>query len=198
MEKQVILRSLPGTGNHWADGGGGRAAQHGVSSCHKQGCICSHNNNRIVRRNERWRRTDAWLQGDVRCSFFFFKKKKEKVSSLRPSVAETQETRLPRCQHLTTDVFFCPRVWARQNAKSIRPFLPHFLFDATSKSQWTVLQRPQRGEKKGANGTKQAQNESTGEKTSPYTVKTPLTSEPQVTKPMRQAARGWTNISFYY
>lgn len=48
---------------------------------------------------------------------------------------------------------------------------------------------PKEGKKR-ANGTKQAQNESTGEKTSPYTLKTLLTSEPQVAKPMRQAARG--------
>lgn len=62
------------------------------------------------------------------------------------------------------------------------PFLPHFLFDATSKSQWTALQRP--AEEKKKNGTKHAQNERAGGKTSP-SLKTLLTSEPQVEKHMR-------------
>lgn len=66
-------------------------------------------------------------------------------------------------------------------------FLPHFLFDATSKSQWTVLQRPTEGKKN--NGTKQAQNESTGEEKKKnftlHSLKTLLTSEPRVAKPMR-------------
>lgn len=58
-------------------------------------------------------------------------------------------------------------------------FLPHFLFDATSKSQWTALQRPT--EEKKANGTKHAQNERTGGKNfTLHSLQTLLTSEPQV------------------
>lgn len=30
MEKQVILRTLSGTGSHWPDGERGRAARHGI------------------------------------------------------------------------------------------------------------------------------------------------------------------------
>lgn len=64
------------------------------------------------------------------------------------------------------------------------PFLPHFLFDATSKSQWTALQRPQRGKK--ANGTKHAQNESTGRENFPlHSLKTLLTSGPQAAQRIR-------------
>lgn len=46
--------------------------------------------------------------------------------SFRPSVAETRETWLPRCQHLTPDVFSCPRCLSQTKRKINKAFSPPF------------------------------------------------------------------------
>lgn len=111
-----------GTGSYWSDGVGGKAARQRVdgrfvSSCGKRGFIYSHNNNTIVRRNDRRKWTNAWLQRE-RCITPFF------CFFLRPSVAETLERRLPHCQHLTPDVFFCPRCLSQTKRKINKAFSP--------------------------------------------------------------------------
>lgn len=196
MEKQVSWRMASGTGSYWSDAVGGKAARQRVdgpfvSSCRKRGFIYSHNSNTIVRRNDRRKWPNAWLQREMHYSFFF-------CFFLRPSVAETLERRLPRCQHLTPDVFFCPRCLSQTKRKINKAFSPPI-------SSLMQLQkangRSSRGPKE--EGKKSQRYETSSEwkyrgKTSPYTLKMLLTSEPQVAKPMRQGAQGWTNISFYY
>lgn len=124
MEKQVSWRMASGTGSYWSGGLGGKAARQRVdgrfvSSCGKWGFIYSHNNNTIVRRNDRRKWTNARLQREMHYSFFF-------RFFLRPSVAETLERRLPRCQHLTPDVFFCPRCLSQTKRKINKAFSPPF------------------------------------------------------------------------
>lgn len=160
-----------------------------ISSCSKRCIIYSHNNNTIMGRNEACGQMHDSRERCITPFFSFF---------LRPSVAETRERRLPRCQHLTPDVFSCPRCLSQTKRKINNAFPPPFPL-------WCNFKKPMDGppealkrrEKKNQRYETSSEWKYRG-KTSPYTLKMLLTSEPQVAKPKRQGAQGWTNISFYY
>lgn len=126
VEKQVSWRMPSGTGSYWSDGGGGKAARQRVdgpfiSSCGKRGFIYSHNNNTIVRRNDRRKWTNARLRREMHYSFFFFS-----VSSFVPLWLKHWRGGCPAANTWLLTCFSVLGVWVRQNAKSIRPFLPPF------------------------------------------------------------------------
>lgn len=119
--------------------------------------------------------------------------------SPRLPLAHTQETELPHCQHLTPYVFFCPQCLSQTKRKINNAFSPPFPLWCNFKKPMDSPPESRRGKK--ANGTKQAQNESTGEKNfTLHSLKTLLTSEPQVAKPVRvkQGTWGWANLIYSY
>lgn len=155
MEKQVNWRVLSELGSHRPDGGGGKTIRHGrerrrfVSSLTVTGFIYSAIKDRRESRNDGSERTQHTTLGkDALVLSGVPHLLPLSVSPSSPSGSHTWDgaAPLPTLKLLMCFSVLC--VWVRQNAKSIMPFLPHFLFDATSKSQWTALQRPTEGKKK--------------------------------------------------
>lgn len=112
----------------------------------------------------------------------------------RLPMAHTQEMELPHCQHLTPYVFLCPQCLSQTKRKINNAFSPPFPLWCNFKKPMDSPPEAQRGKKKNHNGTKQAQNESTGEEKKNFTLhslKTLLTSEPRVAKPMRVKQGTW-------
>lgn len=155
MEKQVNWRALSELGSHRPDrrgGGGEKAIRHGKGRW--RFCLQPYGNGLYLRREKRGemmdvKRTECVTPGRdalvfLLTFFFFFSVSPSSHShsprTLETELASTANTWLLMC-------FSVLSVWVRQNAKSIMLFLPHFLFDATSKSQWTGLQSPTEGKK---------------------------------------------------
>lgn len=176
MEKQVNWRALSELRGYWPDRGGWKAMWHGgerqsfVSrrSFSVMGFIDS--GVRSTEAGGGWKE-EGWAGGSgERCISSVWSSFSPSTSFCFPPSLSGSGTG-ERASLLPTPIFLCVfsvlNIWVRQNAKSIMLFLPHFLFDATSKGQQTALPRPT--EKK-ASGTKHSQNESTKKMTSPFNL----------------------------
>lgn len=148
MEKQVNCRALSDLGSHLPDRGGGTVNwQGGVETevfLSGNGLdLLSYLGQRGVTTKE-MTELSINLQGMVFTCYLMVSTPISLWLTHRRQSWTAANTYIP-------DVFFffVLGVWVRQNAKSIMLFLPHFLFDATSKSLWTALRRlAEEGEKR--------------------------------------------------
>lgn len=116
----------------------------------------------------------------------------------RLPLARTQETELPHCQHLTPDVFFCPRCLSQTKRKINNAFSPPFPLWCNFKKPMDSPPEAHRGKKPMVRNTLRMKVQ--GEKNfTLHSLKTLLTSEPQVAKPMRvkQGTWGWRNGIYF-
>lgn len=151
MEKQVNWRALSKLGSHWPDRGGEKVIRHGRRR--RRFCLEPYGDGLYLRREKRGEmmeveRTECVTLGRDALVFILTLLFFSVSSSAHSCSPHTQETELAFAANTWLLMCFSVlSVWVRQNAKSIMLFLPHFLFDATSKSQWTGLQGHTEGKK---------------------------------------------------